>query len=376
MASAESNQEKQQIWELFRDLGESPRTLGAAAGFSAVPGQNFVDRTLSPDTISLGKLVLDFMLLRHFGTHVAVRTPAKLNLFLEVLGRRADGYHELETLMTTVGIYDRLCVAPRDDGQIALVCRWADGWEAVRHRSATRGDRSAFDPLPVGRDNLVVRTIDRLRERAGIASGVSVWLTKTIPAAAGLGGASADAAAALIAVNALWRLTWSQERLRELAAEVGSDVPFFLGTDGSSAEAALCQGRGERMVRLTGVPRLPCVVIRPPAGLSTADVFRACRPAERPLTARQLVSALQSGSLRNIGAALHNRLMEPATVLSPWIARLQAWFARRDVIGHQMSGSGTSYFGLCRTIRQARGLASQARQAGWDAVFVATTPAA
>ncbi|MFO0904564.1 MAG: hypothetical protein U0939_16285 [Pirellulales bacterium] len=315
------------------------------------------------------------MFLRHFGSHVAVRTPAKLNLFLEVLGKRADGYHELETLMTTVGIYDRLEVASRDDGQVALECAWAPGIVASSQARTRCGGATAFEPLPTGPDNLVVRTAQRLRERAGESRGADLRLRKTIPAAAGLGGASADAAATLTALNALWNLQWSPARLAEVAAEVGSDVPFFLGDEQGPADAAVCRGRGERIERTRCAAPLHCVVVRPPAGLSTAAVFRACRPAQTPRSSQPLAEALRSGDLRRLGASLHNRLQEPASELSPWIVRLRDWFGKYAIVGHQMSGSGTSYFGICRSAREASRLANLARLAGWDAVFVGAAPA-
>ena len=227
---------------------------------------------------------------------------------------------------------------------------------------------------PAAADNLVTRAIERLRERAGEPRGLDVWLEKSIPAAAGLGGASADAAAALVAANAAWNLRWSATRLAELAAELGSDIPFFMGS-GRAARAAVCRGRGERIEPLSGVARLSCVVVRPPAGLSTAHVFKACRPATAAVSVAPLAAALRSGDLRRIGAALHNRLEEAAVELSPWIARLRYWFAQRDVVGHQMSGSGTSYFAICRNDAQASRVAALARHAGLGAVFTASTPA-
>jgi len=317
------------------------------------------------------------MFLRHFGSHVAVRTPAKLNLFLEVLGRRADGYHELETLMTTVGIYDRLEVASRDDGQVALTCGWEAGLNAGSRlrRESPQATPTAFEPLPSGGDNLVVKTAERLRLRSGETRGATLRLRKSIPAAAGLGGASADAAATLIALNALWGLGWTRPRLAEVAAEVGSDVPFFVGDERGPADVAVCRGRGERIERAACAGPLACVVVRPPAGLSTAAVFRACRPAESPRDCEPLARALRRGDLRGVGRSLHNRLQEAALDLSPWIKRLHDWFARYPLVGHQMSGSGTSYFGICHSPRVARRLAQVARQAGWDAAFACAAPA-
>ncbi len=348
------------------------------------------------------------MFHRQSGSCIAVRVPAKLNLFLEVLGKRPDGFHELETLMTTVGVEDALSLTLGDDGCVSLECDWADGW---RCGETWRGKRSlasrcepfdalraggeratglrreevgqaVFAPLPPPDDNLVYRALKRLQllaiaeAPASLARhGVAARLVKTIPAAAGLGGASADAAAALLAANRLWRLEWPAARLAEVAAQLGSDIPFFIGRDQRSARAAVCRGRGERMEWLDDLPRWPVVVVRPPVGLATAPVFRACRPASEPRSVQPLLEALRRGDAQRVRAAIWNRLEEPASSLSPWIGCLRRWFDRWDVVGHQMSGSGSSYFGLCWSGRQARRLATLARQAGLGAAFATCTPA-
>src|SRR5262245_43325190 len=182
------------------------------------------------------------MHVRRLGTQIEITTPAKINLFLEVLARRPDGFHEIETLLAAVTIWDTLHFAPDASGRIALSCRWA-------------AEHSGGD-IPADQDNLVWRAAALLRERAAVAAGASIHLIKRIPAAAGLGGASSDAAATLVAANLAWRLNWRREQLCELAAELGSDVPFFL-----TRGAALASGRGERLAEL-GVPRLHIALVR------------------------------------------------------------------------------------------------------------------
>jgi 4-diphosphocytidyl-2-C-methyl-D-erythritol kinase len=278
---------------------------------------------------------------------VAVRTPAKLNLFLEVLGKRADGFHELETLMVPVNLYDLLEFAPADSGEIELACeRFPSAGKAAEETSR----------LPEGSDNLVVRAVRLLADRAGVQAGARMKLWKRIPVAAGMAGGSSDAAAALLAANAGWRLDWPRERLLPLAAELGSDVPFFLGTG-----PAVCRGRGERIERTAGLGHLHFVVVAPPVGLSTAAVFRCCRPALAPRPLAPLLEALRAGDLPVAGRSLFNRLEPAAAELSPWIERLRNEFAQSGFIGHQMSGSGTSYFGLCHNLAHARRAASRLR---------------
>jgi 4-diphosphocytidyl-2-C-methyl-D-erythritol kinase len=359
---------------------------------------------------------------------VEVWAPAKLNLFLEVLGKRPDGYHELETLMVPVSLCDWLSFtslppgaaqksgttesetgqpgngrsgdnAPSNDtdslggstglgnsasagkrasaivfsGQWANPGRGGEGQEHSSSASAARGGRRAGGadgssnqhPIPQGADNLVVKAVELLRRRAGTDAGATIRLVKRIPMAAGLGGGSSDAAAALAAANLAWRLGYSARELMPLAAEVGSDVPFFL-----AGAAAVCRGRGERVEPLRPRALSHFVIVQPPGGLATADVYRRCRPASSPQTCGALIAALHRGDLSAAGRHLHNALERAAEQLSPWITHLKEDFNRLDLPGHQMTGSGTSYFGLCRSARHARWAAARLRSLGWSNVCV------
>jgi len=307
------------------------------------------------------------MYVRRRGTLVEVRTPAKVNLFLEILSRRADGFHEIETLMTPVGLYDRVSLAANSTGILSLTCRWSRGVESQRTRRGA-ADCSVWEAIPAGEDNLLLKSVRRLREFSGVQQGAQIVLVKGIPAAAGLGGASSDAAAGLVAANVAWRLGWSRQQLAKVAAELGSDVPFFL-----HGGPCLCRGRGERIEAVSGCRPLNVVVVRPPAGLSTAEVYRACRPAEQPRRADGILAAVRCGDAANVGRLLFNRLEEAAARLSPWVERLRNAFGRLDCLGYQMSGSGTSFVGICRHAGHARQVAARLRAAGLGAVFAART---
>jgi 4-diphosphocytidyl-2-C-methyl-D-erythritol kinase len=288
---------------------------------------------------------------------VEVLAPAKLNLFLEVLGKRPDGYHEIETLMVPVSLYDHLSFEGGTNARIAFLGQWANrGWG---------GGSANCHPIPQGADNLVVKAVELLRRRAGTDAGATIRLVKRIPMAAGLGGGSSDAAAALVAANAAWRLGYSARELMPLAAELGSDVPFFL-----AGGAAMCRGRGERVEPLGPRALSHFVIVQPPEGLATADVYRQCRPADSPRTCGTLVEALRRGDVRAAGRALHNALQPAAELLSPWIHRMKEDFGRLKLAGHQMSGSGTSYYGLCASAAQARRAGAQLRSLGWRNVYV------
>lgn len=301
-------------------------------------------------------------------THVLVHTPAKLNLFLEVLARRSDGYHEIETLMGDVSIFDTLEFIPHREGDLRLSCRWAGGLAA-----RTNGDcghcRQTPGDLPAGEANIVHRAVARFRERSAAMGGADIRLIKRIPSAAGLGGASSDAAAALVAANLAWNLHWPLERLAALAAELGSDVPFFL-----SGGWAVCRGRGER-IEPVGGGRLHVVVVRPKMGLATADVYRQCRPAAAPAKVSPLQASLTTGNWRNIRGGMMNRLEEAASGLQSWIGTLQGTLSRLGCVAVQMSGSGSSCFGICTSARHARRVAAQLRSLEAGAAFQATAAA-
>ena len=197
------------------------------------------------------------------GQSIALAAPAKLNLSLAVLARRADGYHDLESLMVGVSLADSITVRATDEPGIRL---------RMSYGSRLAGTALARD-VPTSPDNLVVRAAEALAAAAGVERGLDIDLVKQVPAGAGLGGGSSDAAAVLRAASRAWGIDWHRDRLAEIGAGLGSDVPFFFA-DGP----AIARGRGERLEPVAGVPPLPVVIACPATGLSTAAVFAACTP--------------------------------------------------------------------------------------------------
>ena len=323
------------------------------------------------------------MLLRHQPVGVCVRAPAKLNLFLRVLGKRVDGYHELETLMMTIGLYDVVRASPRDDGQLAFC------WNDVRppgrpvpstqhHRpfaagiqptssSALTTTEQASSAIPHDAGNLVLRAAQLIKDYARTSCGATLSLTKRIPVAAGLGGGSSDAAATLVALNRLWKLQLTADELHRLATQLGSDVPFFLCPTG----AAVCRGRGELITPVRCPATFHFVIARPPSGLSTALVFQHCRPTTVDWSANDVARSLSRGRLSEAASQFYNSLEAPAITLNADVARLQTAFARLPFSGRMMSGSGTSYFGICKHRRQAQQLSARLRATRLGDVFQA-----
>src|SRR5262245_60218817 len=263
------------------------------------------------------------MWLRRDGSVVVVQTPAKVNLFLEVLRRRPDGYHELATLMVTVGLFDSLELRESPSGEVRLECD--------------------LPGLTTGPDNLVVRAAELIRSRFGVSSGLEIRLSKRIPTQAGLAGGSSDAAATLLGLNGLWRLGQSSGQLGALGAELGSDVTFFF-----HGPAAWCTGRGEVVEPLKPGRPLDLVLVCPQVGLSTAAVFRALTLEGDEVDGGAVRRAFEAGDVEELGRRLHNRLQAPAERLCPeighWLARLREFAP----LGAMMSGSGSTVFALAR----------------------------
>jgi len=271
------------------------------------------------------------------GDAVLVRAPAKVNLFLEILGKRPDGYHEIATLMVAVSLYDSLELVEEPGGRLELSC-----------------DEPS---LSTGPDNLVWRAAELLRQRYGISRGARIHLAKRIPLAAGLAGGSSDAAAALIGLNDLWQLGLSRGELAARAADLGSDVAFFFATP-----AAWCTGRGE-IVAATPLGRpVHLLLACPDAGLSTADVYRGVTVPGQPLDGLAIRQALAAGNLEELGRRLLNRLQPVAEKLCPDVAALYARLGEAAPLGRLMSGSGTSLFALCRNRSEAVVVARRLRR--------------
>ena len=268
--------------------------------------------------------------------------PAKLNLFLEIAGRRPDGYHELQTLMIRTDLHDRLTFIADDSGRIALECD---------------------DPtLPTGTENLVVRAAELLRREAGSEGerlGARIGLEKAVPAQAGLGGGSSDAAATLRCLDRLWDLHTNPGRLLELAGMIGSDVAFFL--DGP---AAVCRGRGEVVEPVpieSGRGVYHAVLICPPMGVRTAEVYAGLTPPVSPVPIDSAVAAFQSGDPERLGRCLFNRLQPVAERIVPALGRVREALIDLgpSLDGYLMSGSGSAYFGLARDRGAAEAAAGQ-----------------
>ena len=275
-----------------------------------------------------------------------LNAAAKVNLVLEVLGKREDGYHELATVMQAVELSDRVTI--EDAAGLELESR-APG-------------------VPTDGRNLALRAATALRQAAGITRGARITLDKRIPVAAGLGGGSADAAAVLVGLNRLWRLRWPVTRLEEVATRLGMDVPFFL-----HGGRALATGRGERIERLRG-SALGLVLVNPRFAVSTAEMYGRVTPEmySDGRHAKMLSVGFGGRSAARVAASLYNGLQEAAVATYPAIGRIRAALLAAGALGALMSGSGPTVFGVARSFEHARQIRRRLTRGAWDCWAVRT----
>lgn len=269
---------------------------------------------------------------------------AKINWTLYVLGRRADGYHELRTLFQTVTLQDRLTFTARDDDRLALTCNEPS--------------------IPVDERNLVLRAGAALREKHKIKKGAGLHLEKRIPAEAGLGGGSSDAAVALLGLAHLWQLKTGREELAEIGATLGADVPFFF-TGGT----ALGTGLGTEIQPLPDVQARHLLIIKPRAKVSTVEAYKALkRPALTKETSDTIlsISRAEARIKDSLPEVLHNDFEQAIYELYPEIARARALLIEHGARGALLAGSGASVFGIFENEEaQSRARSVLEKETGW-----------
>ncbi len=268
------------------------------------------------------------------GPGLHLRSFAKVNLGLEVLGVREDGFHELRTLFQTIDLHDDVTLAPLPR-EVTVSC-----------------DDTA---VPTDGQNLALRAALDLRRYARVEQGVAIAITKRIPVAGGLGGGSSNAAAVLLGLNRLWKLGLDSITLHSLARRLGADVPYFLlgGT-------ALGIARGDEVYPLRNQVQAHVVVVDPGRPVSTAAVFRTLdarlTPRENSHTIFRFVSSDlgEKGAFSLLGNDLERAALEEAPDLEVEVQRIRSVLVREGAFLAQLSGSGSSYFGLFDEARRAR----------------------
>jgi 4-diphosphocytidyl-2-C-methyl-D-erythritol kinase len=260
-----------------------------------------------------------------------VLAPAKINLSLKILGRRSDGFHEIETVITPISLYDEIKVEKRS-GKTGIVFR------------------CDVPSVPQGDDNLVVRAAKAFVAKAKIDAAISIELQKKIPHAAGLGGGSSDAASTLLALNELFETNLSREALSKIAETIGSDIPFFI-----SQSAAVCKGRGELVTTLKLLQGLSLLLLKPGFAVSTSWAYHHWRGSRE--IPRVSYAAQEFG-----GQTFVNDLERPAFEKFVFLAQLKLWLLKQPEVGVAlMSGSGSATFAVLHEHAEADHIAERAK---------------
>jgi len=251
--------------------------------------------------------------------------PAKINLFLRVLRKRADGYHDIFSLMQKISLADELIFSPRRQG-IVLRCPGTD--------------------LPTNKSNLVVRAAKAIFDYCEYSGGMEITLIKKIPMTAGLGGGSSDAATTLMALNKICSLKLKKNEMMKIGSKIGADVPFFI-----FGNAALAFGIGDKLKHLRNLPQLNLLLIKPPFELSTKMVYENLNL--RLTMGKNNYSIPRFLKLGDIVHGLHNDLESVSMEVHPELADLKKMLLGHGALGALMSGSGPTIFGLFRSGKEA-----------------------
>lgn len=298
--------------------------------------------------------------------------PAKLNLFLELLARRPDGFHEIDTVMVPIDLCDDLQVSAVERSGVSLTAKWLPSTDQFAAKLGLDPGSAAADEIldiPIDDRNLVCRALNLFLSHFGLSGGFDVILGKRIPAGAGMGGASSDAAAVILCAAELYGLRHRTADLHHIAAQIGSDVPFFLGpqvpsrgeTDATihgleppsnhgesypAIQAGHATGRGEKIAPLEVLCPLYLVVVYPAHVLSTATVFAKSEIPDQPRSSVPMIDALRSGNLDKLSVELWNRLSIPAAEIVPRIDEILKTMWQTELSSCQLTGSGSACFGI------------------------------
>ena len=280
---------------------------------------------------------------------VTVEANAKINLTLDILGKRPDGFHEVAMVMQTIGLHDTLVMEKTErDIELSINVPW----------------------LKADEKNLAWRAAELIRQEYGLEGGVRIELTKRIPVAAGLAGGSADAAAVLKGMNDLYGLQLDEEKLCELGARLGSDIPFCI-----MGGTMLATGRGEVLTRLSDMPETWVVLAKPRISVSTAWAYQNYdeQGAERHPDNEAIKQAIARGNRKAVAGLLCNVLESVTIKKYDVIAEYKQMMLDRGAMASMMSGSGPTVFGLAKNREQAESIADVLRQETNADVFVTRT---
>ena len=255
---------------------------------------------------------------------IELKSRAKINLSIDVLGKREDGYHLVEMIMQTIDLYDIINITENDIDEINI-------------------NSNSLD-IPLNKNNIVYKAAEVLKERFNIKSGLNIFIQKNIPVAAGMAGGSCNAAAVLVGLNKLWNLNLSEKELQEIGLTLGADVPFCI-----SGNAALAQGIGEELTYIKGLSKDTSILVcKPNLFVSTKDVYQGLdleNIKDRPDN-ELLIKCLEKGNIKLLSENMVNVLETVTSKMHNEIADIEKIMLDNNALGSMMSGSGPTVFGL------------------------------
>ncbi|MFC1703234.1 4-(cytidine 5'-diphospho)-2-C-methyl-D-erythritol kinase [Candidatus Omnitrophota bacterium] len=294
---------------------------------------------------------------------LTLKSPAKINLYLDVIRKRSDGYHDIYTIFERINLFDTIRFSKRSRGNITV---------------SSSGNR-----IPQNGANIAYQAAQLLKEHFSISDGIRIHIQKRIPVAAGLGGGSSNAACVFEGLNRFWRLGLTQKRIQRLAERIGSDVPFFT----LKSSFALGKGRGEQLKKISKLNPLWHILIVPKIALSAKAIYTALDRKKSPKkgkatkmltksrkSANMLTYALRKHNLTLAHKYVMNTLEEPAARLCPSISKIKETMACHGVKTYALSGSGPAVFGLVNSRKEAEALKSKIQRThkSWQVFAVRT----
>ncbi len=284
---------------------------------------------------------------------IRLKALAKINLGLDVLRRKEDGYHEVKMIMQTIGLHDQIHIRKIEEDEIRI--------------------RTNLYYLPNNENNLAYKAAKLLKDEFRLPGGVSIHLKKVIPVAAGMAGGSSDAAAVLFGMNKMYHLKLSQQELMDRGVHLGADVPYCImrGT-------ALAEGIGEKLTVLPAMPKCHILIAKPPINVSTKFVYENLhandlKPEDHPEVDLQL-EALQEGDLEKLVAHMGNVLERVTVPEYPVISEIKQMMVEHGALGAMMSGSGPTVFGIFTNYAQAKEAYEKLQESGLSKQIYLTTP--
>ncbi|MDB8793944.1 4-(cytidine 5'-diphospho)-2-C-methyl-D-erythritol kinase [Romboutsia sp. 1001216sp1] len=255
---------------------------------------------------------------------IELKSRAKINLSIDVLGKRDDGYHLVEMIMQTIDLYDVIKIKQLDTNDVVI--------------------KSNSSHIPLDNDNIVYKAIELLRQRFNINKGIEVFIEKNIPVAAGMAGGSSNAAAVLVGLNKLWKLNLTEQELQELGLKLGADVPYCI-----SGKTALAEGIGEKLSYIKGLPKnISILICKPNLFVSTKDVYQGLdlNNIENRPNNKLLIECLEKGDIDSLSKNMSNVLENVTSKIHKEINGIEEIMMANSALGSMMSGSGPTVFGL------------------------------